>query len=71
MASFTNQAKNSSSILNSAKNTVSTFVNTIKSYYDQFLLNEDGGHSLLEDGGKIILEQSVKQVPTYNTLDKS
>ena len=66
--SFANQSKNSTSFSNTSKNST-TFTNTSKSstsfgnqdkskIYD-FLLLEDGGYLLQENGDKIILEQST------------
>jgi len=57
MSSFTNQNKNSASWNNASKN-ISTYVNSDKTKFEQFLLTEDGGYLLQENGSRIILEQS-------------
>ena len=49
---------------NIAKN-LATFANTVKHYLLGFLLMETGDYILLEDGGKIILEESIPY--TYQT----
>jgi len=50
--SFTNQSKNASSFTNQSKNST-TFDDGVG-----FLLKEDTFHLLLENGGKIVLDQS-------------
>ena len=57
MTTFTNKAKNSTSLANKALNST-TFTNKAKTALESFLLMENGSYLLLETGDRIILEQS-------------
>ncbi len=70
MTTWNNEAKNSSVYGNLSKN-VSSFVNMAKTFFEQFLLKQDGGHLLLQSGGRIILEQSVPVTDTWSNQSKS
>ena len=63
MAIFVNQARNSASWANISKN-IAAWSNQARTAVQDFLLKEDGGYLLLENGDKIILEQSVGGNPT-------
>lgn len=70
MATFTNQAKNSATWANISKN-VASWANQIKTLSYSFLLLENGGFLLQENGDKLILEQSSASEPTFTNMVKN
>jgi len=71
MATFVNQSKSASTFANIAK-TASSFSNQSKSVSgDTSLLLESGFYMLLENGGKIILEQSNPSGTSWSNAVKN
>lgn len=68
MTTWTIQSKNTSTYSNQTKHS-STYTNSSKPVLNQFLLKEDGYYLLLENGGKIILEQNVPSYTPQYTLE--
>ena len=56
---------------NTTNKSSATFTNIGKTLVESLLLLESGDYLLLEDGFKMILEQSVPTIPTWTSLTKS
>ena len=70
MATFTNQSKSSTTFANQSKSST-TFANQSRITTEDFLLLEDGGYMLQENGDKIILEQSVATYTNWANQTKN